>query len=190
MAGRNAQPILRAGCLSKKTPAHYCFMRNAALLLALTASAALHASLLMFVPGADDAHNSTRLTASSATTPLVQRIAIVAHLKNTLDSTAPRNSTAKLAPNGRTTRATSVVRRPRLDNAQRFYPPEAVAQGLEGETILMLTYRADGTLLDAKVAKSSGYAILDQAALRAIRAAPRMAAGQREILFPVTFALQ
>ncbi len=159
-------------------------MRIVEPLIALTASAALHAGLLMFVPGAVDSNKSTAPIAT------VQRVVIVAHLKNTLDSAAPRNRTGKYSESGRTTRATAVARKPRLDNAQRFYPLEAVARGLEGETILMLTYRADGSLLEARVAKSSGHAILDEAALRAIRAAPRMEPGPREILFPVTFALQ
>ena len=61
--------------------------------------------------------------------------------------------------------------------------------GLEGETILMLRYGADGALIDARIAKSSGHAILDEAALRAIRSTPRIDGGAREVLFPVTFAL-
>ncbi len=62
--------------------------------------------------------------------------------------------------------------------------------GLQGETILMLRYGADGVLIDVSIAKSSGHAILDQAALRAARATPRVAEGPREMLFPVKFELQ
>ena len=85
--------------------------------------------------------------------------------------------------------AAAEARKPRIDNPMHFYPPEAVARGIEGETILILRYAADGRLLDARVARSSGHAILDQAALRAVRATPRITDGPREVLFPVTFAL-
>jgi protein TonB len=159
-------------------------MRIVEPLIALTASAALHAGALMFVPATPQPSHAPAPMATA------QGAVIVAHLKNTLDAKEPRKRTAKYAEHGRPARAPAAARKPRIDNAQRFYPAEAVARGLEGETILMLTYRADGTLLDAKVAKSSGHAILDEAALRAIRAAPRMEPGQREMLFPVTFALQ
>ena len=86
--------------------------------------------------------------------------------------------------------AAAAKRKPRMDNPMQFYPPEAIARGIEGETILLLRYNPDGTLRDAKIARSSGYAILDQAALRAVRATPRAPEGQREVLFPVTFSLQ
>ena len=98
--------------------------------------------------------------------------------------------TGKSAGIGTNSPSTAVAHRPRRDNARRFYPLEAVAKGIEGETILLLRYNTDGTLLDAKIARSSGHAILDQAALRAVRAAPRMMEGPREVLFPVTFALR
>ncbi len=85
--------------------------------------------------------------------------------------------------------ANGIKRNPRVDNPLRFYPPEAIARGLEGEAILMLRFGVDGALIDAQIAKSSGHVILDEAALRAIRATPRFASGPREMLFPVTFAL-
>jgi len=152
--------------------------------IALIASAALHAGALMYVPGT---FNSRNTAAPDATTP---GVVIVAHLKNTLDSARrARTRAATAAGVGRTTSATAEARKPRLDNAMRFYPPEAVAKGIEGETILMLRYDPDGTLLDAKIARSSGHAILDQAALRAVRATPRIGEGPREVLLPVTFAL-
>ena len=48
----------------------------------------------------------------------------------------------------------------------------------------------DGEVLAAEIAKSSGHAMLDEAALRAVRATTRFPPGQREIFFPVTFALR
>jgi protein TonB len=150
--------------------------------VALIASTAFHAGVLMYAPGTFNSHDAA---APNATTP---GIVIVAHLKNTLDSDqAARPRAASV--NGSTPGAAAATRKPRLDNPMHFYPPEAVARGIEGETILILKYTVDGRLVDARIAKSSGHAILDQAALRAVRATPRVGDGPREILFPVTFAL-
>jgi protein TonB len=71
-----------------------------------------------------------------------------------------------------------------------FYPPEAVSRGLEGNVILLLTLADDGRLLDADVARSSGHALLDQAALDAARRIGRLNGARRQILFPVNFRLQ
>lgn len=150
--------------------------------VALFASAAFHAGLLMYVPGTAD---SPRAAAPDKTTP---GVVIVAHLKNTLESA--QDLRARHAKSAGAGTQPAAARQPRIDNAQRFYPPEAVARGIEGETILLLRYSADGALLDAKIARSSGHAILDQAALRAVRATPRSTEGPREVLFPVTFALR
>jgi TonB family protein len=152
------------------------------LVVALIASTVFHAGVLMYVPGAFDSRNAA---APDETTP---GVVIIAHLKNTLDSgKEARARAATPAGTGRTPGADAP--KPRLDNPMRFYPPEAVARGIEGETILMLRYNPDGTLRDAKIARSSGHAILDQAALRAVHATPRVGEGPREVLFPVTFAL-
>lgn len=88
-------------------------------------------------------------------------------------------------------------RRPADGGAQRklaehvYYPPEAVARGLEGEVRLLLTLAADGTVLDAQVASGSGHEILDRAALRAAYAMGRLpAGGPRELILPVVFRLR
>jgi protein TonB len=148
--------------------------------VALLASTALHAGVLMYAPPNTNSRQSSALEAVNP------GVVIVAHLKNTLDD-EPQGR-ARTSANG-SAGGGAPARKPRLDNAMHFYPPEAVARGIEGETILMLRYTADGKLLDAKIARSSGHAILDQAALRAVRATPRVGDGPREILFPVTFAL-
>ena len=164
--------------------------------VALLASTSLHAGLIFLPPAA----GSSRTAATPVTaTPIV----ITARLKNTLDTgdeTRPprigpaRATRPSAAPSGAielTARAdVAPEQKPRLENPQRFYPPEAVARGLEGEAILMLRFAPDGTLIDVQIAKSSGHAILDEAALRAVRAAPRFAPGRREMLLPVNFALQ
>ncbi len=149
--------------------------------VALLASTALHATLIFYSPpGAGPRTDAPQVSINPG-------VVIVAHLKNTLDSGQdPQPASRSTGPGGRN----AGDRKPHLDNPMRFYPPEAIAKGIEGETILMLRYRSDGTLLDAKIARSSGHAILDQAALRAVRATQNKADGAREILFPVTFALQ
>jgi TonB family protein len=153
-------------------------------LVALIASTAIHAGVLLYVPGS---LTSQRAAAPDGTNP---GVVIVAHLKNTLDSsTQDRKQEAPSGTTGRAPNASGLAHKPRIDNPQRFYPAAAIARGIEGETILMLKYNADGTLRDARIARSSGHAILDQAALRAVRATPRITDGPRDVLFPVTFAL-
>lgn len=72
-----------------------------------------------------------------------------------------------------------------------FYPPEAVARGLEGEVRLLLTLDGDGAIHDAQVAAGSGHKILDDAAVRAAFAMGRLPeAGAREVILPVVFRLR
>ncbi len=76
-------------------------------------------------------------------------------------------------------------------NEHVYYPPEAIAQGWEGEVRLLLTLDASGRVADVRVASSSGHAILDQAAVRAAYAVGQpLGDGRREIIWPVTFRLQ
>jgi protein TonB len=113
-------------------------------------------------------------------------------LKNTLD-----NARKKLAPPPTVRKHTSQVPEAMLRGARQklsayqFYPPEAAAQGMEGEVRLLLTLDRDGNLLDVRVAASSGYAILDDAAVRAakaMRSVPNAAA--LEMILPVVFQLE
>ncbi|MFC3532549.1 energy transducer TonB [Vogesella facilis] len=57
------------------------------------------------------------------------------------------------------------------DIGNRNYPAEARQQNLFGSLELLVTIRADGALLDVRVLRSSGTAVLDQAALRIVRQA-------------------
>ncbi|QDU73469.1 transport protein TonB [Bremerella volcania] len=54
-------------------------------------------------------------------------------------------------------------------NAPPTYPVEAVRNGWEGEVLLRIAVAPDGHVSHVSVEKSSGYEILDQAALRAVR---------------------
>ncbi|MCZ7655684.1 MAG: energy transducer TonB [Rhodocyclaceae bacterium] len=72
-----------------------------------------------------------------------------------------------------------------------FYPPEAVARGLEGEVRLLLTLERDGRVLDAQVAAGSGHKLLDEAAVKAAYAMGSLPdAGAREVILPVVFRLR
>jgi protein TonB len=72
-----------------------------------------------------------------------------------------------------------------------FYPPEAVARGLEGEVRLLLTLDGNGMIRDAQVAAGSGHRILDEAAVKAAFAMGRLPdAGARELILPVVFRLR
>jgi protein TonB len=72
-----------------------------------------------------------------------------------------------------------------------LYPPDAIKQGLQGETVVLLDIGVGGQIMSAVVASSSGHAVLDQAALRAVRQvgslSPTLAG--RSILLPVRFRL-
>ena len=72
-----------------------------------------------------------------------------------------------------------------------YYPPEAVAQGLEGEVRLLVSLDESGRIVDVRVASGSGHALLDQAAIRAAYAAGSLGdTGRREVLLPVVFRLK
>lgn len=124
-------------------------------------------------------------------------------LKNTLDveaekplpppSPAPAPEIRRPAANK--ARAPQVAKR-EVRSAQKklaqhlYYPPEAVARGLEGEVRLLVTLGADGGIADVRVAASSGYPLLDNAAAKAAWAMGRAEASGRELLLPVIFRLQ
>jgi protein TonB len=114
-------------------------------------------------------------------------------LKNTLTEDRPAAQQPLPPPE----RPAVAGRRSPAADAQRklashlYYPEEAIARGLEGETRLLLSLEADGRIDDAQVASSSGHAILDQAAVRAAWAMGRLdAGGQRQLILPVVFRLR
>ena len=71
-----------------------------------------------------------------------------------------------------------------------FYPPEAIKRGLEGEVILLLMLDASGRVQSAEIARSSGHALLDDAALDAARRIGALPGNPRQTLFPVSFRLE
>ena len=70
-----------------------------------------------------------------------------------------------------------------------FYPPEAIAEHLQGQVKIILVIGENGLLIDSSIAISSGYPILDSAALSAVRAFGKFDEPPGEILLPVTFKI-
>ena len=70
-----------------------------------------------------------------------------------------------------------------------LYPPEAIAQGLEGEVILLLVLDVQSRIISAEIARSSGHAVLDNAALAASRQIGALPGNPRQTLLPVRFRL-
>lgn len=118
-------------------------------------------------------------------------------LKNTLDDTGEK---ARAEPPPPPPKASPVPKAPPRQNVQAaqrklsqhlFYPPEAVARGIQGEVRLILRLSASGAIEDVAIAASSGHAILDNAAIRAAYAMGQLSGGNgRELILPVIFRLQ
>jgi protein TonB len=78
-----------------------------------------------------------------------------------------------------------------MDSKGLFYPREAIAQGLEGEAVVLLLLDEAGNPAAARIEQSSGHRILDEAALRAVRSLKSLpAAAPRETQLPVRFRLR
>jgi len=96
----------------------------------------------------------------------------------------------RLAATPHTLQGSSLRRAQSALSEHLFYPPEAVARGLEGEVVLLLVLADSGQLISADIARSSGHALLDQAALDAARRIGALPGNPRQTLFPVSFRLQ
>jgi len=71
-----------------------------------------------------------------------------------------------------------------------FYPPEAIARGLQGRVVLLLILDATGRVIAADIASGSGHALLDAAALAAAARIGGVPGGGRQVLLPVEFRLE
>jgi periplasmic protein TonB len=173
------------------------------LLLAFVASLCIHAALLgggalfsvrlqqpLRGPPLTPAMIDARLRAPPPDEPL---------LKDTLtDAESPRPAVApstslppRPSPGRKTTLAKSAVAAQHKLAEHLYYPPEAIAAGIEGEVRLLLTLTTAGTVVDAQVARGSGHAILDRAAVRAAFAMGGLPGLDRtELILPVVFRLQ
>jgi protein TonB len=106
------------------------------------------------------------------------------------ESNSADNMSEQLAVQPRRLQGASLRRAQAALSKHLFYPPQAVAMGLEGDVILLLSLTESGQLVSATVARSSGHALLDQAALDAARNIGALPGNPRQTLFPVSFHLQ
>ena len=167
------------------------------LILALALSLALHAGLLFpdILKRLSVAPPRPALQASLRLPPRPETLPAEPLLKNTLDAeeapplAKPPPVTPQPAPRSVAKREVQVAQRKLSQHL--FYPPEAVARGIEGEVRLILKLSADGTVDAVSIAASSGYPILDNAAVKAAYAMGKLTgATSRELILPVIFRLQ
>ncbi len=104
----------------------------------------------------------------------------------------PPRATAKPAAHPVTSWTAAIGEQLRKRHAEgQFYPPEAIALGLQGEVLVLMIIDHSGSVSAARVERSSGHAILDQAALRAVRALRSLPAdAPQEAVLPVRFSLR
>lgn len=165
-------------------------------MLALAMSALLHAALLasgellgLFSPAVRPVVAPAlvvRLPPLPETEPLLKN-----SLRQNGRMSAARNSSATLGkPRQDAALEPEQAARQKLAE-HRFYPPEAIARGLQGEVRLLLILSPAGDVLEARIASSSGHPLLDRAATEAAYALQRLSAdGARELILPVIFKLQ
>lgn len=160
------------------------------LIIALTLSLVLHGSLLVvdaFKPAKPTSPPPLRATLRlppEPTRPAEPPPIPDALLKNTIEEEAPRVE-AKKPPPPIAERKTSAPRAktptPREIRAVQkklaefvFYPEQARKMGIEGTVVLFVELAADGQVQDVRVVSSSGYPILDNAAIKGFYAVGRL----------------
>ena len=172
------------------------------LIIALALSLALHGSLLLpdLIKRSPVAPPRPALQALVRLPPVSEPEPVEPLLKNTLDEEdAPAKPLIEPPPKPAPAKAQKRAAQREVQFAQRklnehlFYPPEAVARGLEGEVRLIIRLGADGAIDDVSIAASSGHAILDNAAIKAAYAMSKPGGNSnnpRELIVPVLFQLQ
>ena len=161
------------------------------LYLALLLSLTLHAALIV-VPTwlAANKHPLPTPSIEARLIPQPKPLAIAEAVSTEAGSTDTGTILRRLAAPPRSLQGNSLRQAQAALSKHLFYPPEAVALGLEGEVILLLSLGERGQLVSAAIARSSGHALLDQAALDAARHIGALPGNPRQTLFPVSFRLQ
>jgi protein TonB len=183
---------------------HNIALMPARLALAFVLSVTLHAALLF--AGAD-----RRNVPPPTPPPLAARLRLPPAppaenlLKNTLiraetppaakpppPPPPPPNAADKATPKPAPKPAPAEVRAAQKKLAEhQYYPPEAIAAGLEGEVRVLILLEPDGQIGDVQLAAGSGHHVLDQAALRAAWAMGSLPGlSRRELILPVVFRLR
>ena len=167
------------------------------LIFALALSLALHGSLLLpdILKRISVAPPGPVLQASLRLPPPQEQAPVEPLLKNTIEpeetipiEEPPPAASKSIAKNS--LKRDIQLAKKKLSQTQ-FYPPEAVAQNIEGNVRLILKLSGDGTVDDIAIAASSGYPILDNAAIKAAYAMGRLTGvTSRELILPVIFRLE
>ncbi len=170
---------------------------NVRLGLAFAASLALHLALLL-----SHGPRQTRGVADPPPTPAPLEARLVAPALTTwIDEVAPFfaappvSAAVSPGPTLASPRPQPLAGRA-LDAAiaeltrELFYPPEAIARGLQGRVVLLLTLDASGAVTAVEIASGSGHAVLDAAALEAAARIGALAGGRRQVLLPMEFRLE
>lgn len=77
-----------------------------------------------------------------------------------------------------------------LQASGQFYPAEAIAAGQQGDVAVLFVLDESGKVVAARIEQGSGYPLLDEAALRAIRSLTSLPAdAPRQVVLPVRFRL-
>jgi periplasmic protein TonB len=127
--------------------------------------------------------------AATASVPPPADLPPAAHPK--LGDDTPTSSPPSMSVVGTNDRADPTFDR----NAPIIYPALAIQKGYEGTVLLRVRIAADGRVADVQIVQSSGYTILDDAALESVRTRrgrPAYSAGlpiEKTALFPVVFQL-
>ncbi|MGB4300741.1 MAG: energy transducer TonB [Acetomicrobium sp.] len=77
-----------------------------------------------------------------------------------------------------------------LRSVKPAYPLISRRHGEEGTATIYVRVSSDGTVIEASVYKSSGYDLLDESALKAVKQWVFKSTEEREILVPVVFKLK
>jgi protein TonB len=78
--------------------------------------------------------------------------------------------------------------RSRIDS-RKVYPPIAIRNGWEGLVLVEMRLEGDGRLSAVRLLQGSGYAVLDEATLRAVRLASPFPPVARVVTVPVEYRL-
>lgn len=83
------------------------------------------------------------------------------------------------------------VRQQIAQQTQLFYPKEAIVNNWQGVAEVLIFLDEKGNVLTARLEESSGFALLDEAALKAAKALKSLPNGApEEILLPIVFRLE
>ena len=77
-----------------------------------------------------------------------------------------------------------------LRSVKPTYPLISRRRGEEGTTTIYVRVSSDGTVVEANVYKSSGYDLLDESALKAVKQWVFKSTKEGEFLVPVVFKLK